>query len=273
MDYIMTSKKNKNANKKPIISRININEKKNAKKPAKKDLINMKEYLSLSFDENDFDDVVDKDKRSFCKYFCRVFIENQMFISTFFIKEPLRPLPLKCLVLIMTIELYFTITALFYNEDYLTNLYYSKKEDKFFSFVQRRFNQFVYSMAAIGTISYLVGFFFVEELKVKKIFKRNRQSDLKMKYEISITMKDIERRFIGLICFSFFLTVICFIYISCFNNVYPCIKYEWIKSSIFILIVMQLIQFLLSLIQCIIRYLSIKCNSEKLFKLSLVFDL
>ena len=234
----------------------------------------MKEYLSLSFDENDFDDVVDKDKRTFCKYFGGAFIENQIFISTFFIKETLRPLPLKCLVLLMTIELYFTINALFYNEDYLTDLYYLKKEEeKKYSFVERRFNQIVYTIAAGGTISYLVGFFFVEEHKIKKIFIRNKQSDLKMKFEISVTMKDIERRFIGLIFFSFFLSIICFIYISCFNNVYPYIKYEWITSSIFIIILMQLIQFLLSFAKCIIREISIKCNSEKLFKLSLIFDL
>ena len=266
------SKRNKNDNKKPTI-KISFIEKKINKKTPKKYLINMKEYLSLSFDENDFDDVVDKDKRSFCKFFGGVFIENQIFISTFFIKETLRPLPLKLLVLLMTIEVYFTITALFYNEDYLTDLYYSKKEEKFFSFIQRRYNQFAYSIFAGMAISYLVGFFFIEEKKIKKIFIRNKQSELKMKYEISVTMKDIERRFIGLICFSFFLTIICFIYISCFNNVYPCIKYEWIKSSIFVIILMQIIQFCISLIQCIFRYIAIKFNSEKLFKLSLLFNL
>ena len=266
----MSSKRIKNKNKKMAI-KYNFNEKNVSN--GSKELINMKEYLSLSFDENDFDDVIDKDKRSFYQYFCIIFKENQIFISTFFKKEILRPLPLKCLVLLITIELYFTITALFYNEDYLTDLFYSTEEEKFFSFVSRRFNQFMYSMAVSGIITYLVGFFFVEENKIKKIFIRNRQSDLKMKYEISIVMKDIERKFSSLIVFSIVLTIICFIYISCFNIVYPCIKYEWIKASIFVLIVMQFLSFLLSFIQCVFRYLSIKCNSEKLFKLSQVLSL
>ena len=266
----MSSKRIKNKNKKMAI-KYNFNEKNVSN--GSKELINMKEYLSLSFDENDFDDVIDKDKRSFYQYFCIIFKENQIFISTFFKKEILRPLPLKCLVLLITIELYFTITALFYNEDYLTDLFYSTEEEKFFSFVSRRFNQFMYSMAVSGIITYLVGFFFVEENKIKKIFIRNRQSDLKMKYEISIVMKDIERKFSSLIIFSIVLTIICFIYISCFNIVYPCIKYEWIKASIFVLIVMQFLSFLLSFIQCVFRYLSIKCNSEKLFKLSQVLSL
>jgi hypothetical protein len=266
----MSSKRIKNRNKKMAI-KYNFNEKNVSN--GSKELINMKEYLSLSFDENDFDDVIDKDKRSFCQYFCVIFKENQIFISTFFKKEILRPLPLKCLVLLITIELYFTITALFYNEDYLTDLLYSTEEEKFFSFVSRRFNQFMYSMAVSGIITYLVGFFFVEENKIKKIFIRNRQSDLKMKYEISMTMKDIDRKFTSLIVFSIVLTIICFIYISCFNIVYPCIKYEWIKSSVFVLIVMQFLSLAISFIQCVFRYLSIKCNSEKLFKLSQVLSL
>ena len=253
------------------LNKLNFNEQNNVN--DSKDHINMKEYLSLSFDENDFDDVIDKDKRSFCAYFFNNFKENQIFINTFYIKEPLRPFSLKCLFLILTIELYFTITALFYNEDYLTDLFYSEEEEKFFSFLKRRFNQSLYSSAVVEIISYLIMFFFIEERKIKKIFIRNKQSELKMKYEITIITKDIERRFIGLIILSALLTVICFIYISCFNIAYPYIKKEWIKSSLFVLILMQIINLLVTFIQSLLRYMSIKCNSEKLFKLSQIFAL
>ena len=236
-----------------------------------KDHINMKEYLSLSFNENDYDDVVEKENVSFCYYFSNKFKENQIFISTFFIKEPLRPIALKSLILIITIELYFVITALFYNEDYLTDLFYSEEEEKFYSFIPRRINQFIYTTAVSGIISYLIDYFFVEELKIKKIFIRNRNNDMKMKYEIAVVLKDIENRFKSLIFFSLFLTIICFIYISCFNNVYPYIKGEWIKSSLFIIILMQIINFFLTLIQCSLRFIAIKCRSERLFKLSQIF--
>ena len=253
------------------LNKLNFNEQNNDSNS--KEHINIKEYLSLSFDENDFDDVIDKDKRSFCVYFFNNFKENQIFINTFYIKEPLRPLSLKCLVLILTIELYFTITALFYNEDYLTDLFYSKEEEKFFSFVKRRINQFLYSSAVSGIISYLIMFFFIEERKIKKILIRNKENEVKLNYEITITLKDIERRFLGLIILSAILTVICFIYISCFNIAYPYIKEEWIKSSLFVLILMQIINLLITFNQSLLRYIAIKCNSEKLFKLSQIFAL
>ena len=76
-------------------------------------MIDIEEYLSDSFQENDFDDVIDKDKRSFCEYFCQVFKENQIFINTFFIKEELRPLSLKCVILIMYIEFFFFFMNVF----------------------------------------------------------------------------------------------------------------------------------------------------------------
>ena len=237
------------------------------------DLIDIKEYLSLSFDENDFDDVIDKEKRTFCAYFCEKFKLNQIFINTFYIKEPLRPRSLKILVLIMTIESYFVVNAIFYSEDYLSELFYSKKEEKFYSFIPRRINEFIYTFAVSGVISYFVGYVFVEETKIKKTFIRNKGGDIKLKYEISVIINGIKNKFATIIAFSLFLTVICFIYISCFNNVYPNIKGEWIISSLFILFLMQLINFALTLLECILRYISIKCNSEKLFKLSQIFAL
>ena len=232
----------------------------------------IKDLLSNSFDEEDFDDVIDKDKRTFCQYFCENFQNNQIFINAFFMNEIMKPRVLKILILIITIELYFVITALFYNEEYLSELFNSSEEDNFFSFVPRRINQFIYTSAVSGIISYLIGYFFVEEGKLKRIFIRNKEEYLKMKYEISLLVKSIEKKFIILNFFSIFLSIICFVYISCFNIVYPYIRSEWIKSSLFILILMQVLNFLITLAHCCLRYLAINYNSTKIFKLSLWFS-
>ena len=229
----------------------------------------IKDLLSPSFDKNDFDDVLNSEKRKYCEYFSENFKNNQIFINAFCIQEKLRPRALKILILIMTIELYFVINALFYNEEYLSTLFNSNKKDSFFSFVPRRFNQFFYSSAVSGIISYLIGYFFVEEEKIKRIFIRNKHENIKLKYDITVLVNDIRKRFIVLICLSIILSIICFIYISCFNIVYPYIREEWIKSSIFILILMQVINFVITFLHCSFRYLAIKYNSQKLFRLSL----
>ena len=228
----------------------------------------IKDLLNSSFDDEDFDDVLNSEQRLFWDYFKEKFKNNQIFVNSFCIHEVLKPRSLKILNLIMTIELYFVINALFYNEEYLSELFNSNKKDSFFSFVPRRFNQLVYIYVISGIISYLIGFFFVEEEKIKRIFRRNIEDNLFLLKELSDFVEDIKNRFIGLIFLSIFLSIICFVYISCFNIVYPYIREEWIKSSIFILVLMQIINLLLTFFHCSFRYLSIYWNSEKIFRLS-----
>ena len=119
-------------------------------------------------------------------------------------------------------------------------------------------------------ISYLIGFFCIEEEKIKRIFVRFNKEVLKVKYELTLIIKELEIKFKLFIIFSLILSVFSFIYISCFNFVYPYIRIEWIKSSAFIFIVMQISNILLIITESCIRYLAKKFNSERLFKLSLL---
>ena len=225
----------------------------------------------MSFDEKDFDDVLINEKRSFCKYFCEKIQDNQILINTFYVKEILKPRILKILIFILTIEFFLVVNGLFYTEDYLSEIFHINEKDSFFAFVPRRINHFFYIYAIVRLLSYIMGFFFIEERKIKKIFLRNKEGELKIQYDITVITKDIDNRFKILIICSIFVTLISFIYISCFNIVYPYSKIEWIKSSIFIFIITQIINSLLIFTESCIRYISINCNSEKLFKLGLIF--
>ena len=250
---------------------INNLEKKKPFYETKNNDINIKEYLSTSFDETDFDDVLEKEKRNFFTYFMIKIRQNQMLINAFFLKEPLKPKPLKFLLIIMTFELYFIINALFYTEDYLSELFNSNKKERFFDFVGRRINYFIYTSAVSKIITYLVEYCFIEEKKIKKILLRNKEEKIGIVNELTLVIENIEKRFIILIILSIIINIFGFIYISCFNIVYYYIKIEWIKSTIFILICMEIIDVFFSFIETCLRFLSIKCNSEKLFKLSLFF--
>ena len=89
-----------------------------------------------------------------------------------------------------------------------------------------------------------------------------------MKKKVLISIKNIINNYWIFFGISYLLTIISWYYISCFNNVYPYLKIEWIKSSIFILIVMQFLSIVTSFIFTIMRILNIKCRSEKLHRLS-----
>ena len=265
------NKLNSFANSTQKIEKLNINQAKNTEEQNEY-YEKIEEYLNESFDENDFCDVLDKETRTFKTYFCENFKNNQIILNTFYKKEIFKPRTFKIILFIITIELYFVINALFYNEEYLSKLFNSNEPEHFFSFVQRRLSDFFYASAVSIIISYLIGCFSIEEEKIKRIFIRFHKEETRMNYELSLLLKNIKKRFIAFIIFSLFLSVVSFFYISCFNIVYPYIRMEWIKSSIFIIIAIEIFNFLLILSSCCIRYIAIQCNSEKLFKISLLFN-
>ena len=244
----------------------------NTKNESNQYLNQIKEYLDASYDENDFLDVLDKETRTFCQFFSEKYKNEQIILNTFCVNEIFKPRSIKIMLFILTIELYMVINALFYNEEYLSNLFNSDEEESFFSFVPRRISHFLYCSVVNIIISYVIGFFYMEEDKVKRTFIRFYKDDLKIKYELATIIGEIESRFKLFIIITIIISIFSFVYLSCFNIVYPYIRVEWIISSIFIFIVMQIINLLTVFLGCSFRYISVRCNSEKLFKLSLLFD-
>ena len=224
--------------------------------------------LNPLFDETDLDEVIENDKRTFFQYFCDNLKHTQILINTFFVTEYIRPRNLKIILLILTLELYFTVNALFYNEDYLSELFHTNKKEKIYSFIPRRLNHFVYISLVNGIISYLFGFFSENEENLERIFKKIKRGKSD-KSELMSYINSLRKLFVGFIILNVIVSIFCILYISCFNIVYPYIRKEWIYSSVFILIIMQVINISLTFFQAFVRYLAIKFKSLKLFKLSL----
>ena len=96
---------------------------------------------------------------------------------------------------------------------------------------------------------------------------REKEDPLQLRYEISVNAKGIKNRYTVFIFLCIFISIISWYYISCFNNTYPGVKNEWIKSSITMIIIMQILSFLNILLQAILRSLSFRYKSEKLYKI------
>ena len=160
------------------------------------------------------------------------------------------------------------INGLLFNLDYLVELYNSEKDENFFSFINRSISNFLYTFVIIHLLNEIIDCFFVEEKKIKNIFIRGKNDTKKIKKEILLLIKKIERYYIIFIIFSYLIFIFSWIYISCFNDIYYYTRKEWLKSSFFFFIIFQFLSIFIFLIETIIRFVSIKCKSEKLFKLS-----
>ena len=236
-----------------------------------KENINLKKFLKIDFENEDYDDVVDYNKRTFCEYLWEKIRNNQKIINSFFIIEITRPREIKVLIFWLTIELYFLINGLFYSDSYISEVFNSKEKETLFSFVPRSIFRFVYCTFVGNIVGYIIQSSLKEEIEIKKIFIKNKKNVLFLKYEISEILKIIPKKIKILIVINYIIGIFSWYYLSCFNNIYPHMKKEWIISSIFIIIIVQILNLILAFLETSIRYISINCESEKLFKISLLF--
>ena len=91
-----------------------------------------------------------------------------------------------------------------------------------------------------------------------------------LKSEIVKIIKSTYTRYHIFIALSIVIMLFSLYYIFCFNNVYPSMKGEWIKSSLIIIAFMQVFPIFLCFLDTSIRFISFKCKSERLFKLSAI---
>ena len=234
--------------------------------------LDIEEYLKTDFDDMEFEDALKNDNRTFCEYYCDRFKETQIIMDTFFNPETLKPMTIKIIIFLLNIIIYFFLSGLFFSEDYVSELFNSDKEEKFFTFFPRSIPRFIYTIIASAIIGIIVDFIAVDEKKVKRLFLREKKNTLQIRYEISVITKDIKRNYLILMIICLAIDLLVFYYANCFNNVYPNLQKEWIKSSVFIMIFMQLLSMLTGLIVALIRLIAFKCKSERIYKIKDFFD-
>ena len=228
--------------------------------------IDMDDYLKTDLDDLEYEDAIKKDKRSFCEFFCQRLYENQIILNTFCFKDNLRPMSIKIILQLLTIDLYFVINGLFFSEEYLSELFNSNEKETFFSYIPRSYDRF-FKMTIVGfIIEVIIDCIFIEEKKVKRIFIREKDDPIQLKYEIAMIIKSLKVRYIILIFISFVIAIFSWFYVNCFNNTFPGVKIEWIKSSITIILIVQILSILSVFLEAILRTLSFTFKSENLYK-------
>ena len=93
-----------------------------------------------------------------------------------------------------------------------------------------------------------------------------------MKQNINSLIKELKKIYSAFFILVFVITLISFFYLLCFNYVYPYTQIEWIKTSIMVIIIRQILSGLIILLEAILRFLSFKTGSEKIYKMSKVFN-
>ncbi len=175
------------------------------------------------------------------------------------------------IVLINTFEIYLVVNALLFNNSYISQVFNSKEEEKFFTFISRSLERFIYSCIICLFIEPIFMIFMPSLNSLLFSLKTNQSNLNKMKFEIQEQIRKIKKSYTNFMIISLILGLVLWYYIFCFNNIYPCTKTEWIKSSVVTFIMLQMMTFGESLLFGILRYLAIKCRSEGLLNLGELF--
>ena len=180
---------------------------------------------------------------------------------------------IKIMVFVLDVILYFVVNGLFFSEAVISELYnLNEEEENFFSYLPRSINRLIYTTLVSVVVSIITDFFFVEEKKLKGIFRREKNNSKILNEKVVEFIKDLKIRYIAFIIVVSIILIISFFYLLCFNYVYPYSQTEWIKSSITIMIIMQILSLLKCILETSMRFLSYKFKSEKLYKISKILD-
>ena len=232
-----------------------------------------KEYLATSPDDMEFDDAYFFDKKTFLEHFKESLKEDQIIAHTFIAEDPLKPKTMKVIVFILNVILYFVVNGLLFSDEVISELYnLDDSKETFFSYFPRSITRIVYSTLVSIVIGIITDLFFMDEKLIIKIFKRNKNDPKIIKEKMIKLMQDIKKRNIAFIAIASIILLISFFYLLCFNYVYPYSQIEWIKSSITIVFIMQILSFLKCFLRSGLRFLSFKIRSEKLYKISKLID-
>ena len=232
-----------------------------------------KEYLKTSPDDMEFDDALYYDKRTFKELLLESLKEEQIIAHTFIANDPLKPRTIKIIVFILNVILYFVVNGLLFSEEVIAELFEADEEDEnFFSYFPRSINRIVYSTLVSIVIGIITDLFFLGEDRIKKIYKSERNQPKACREKIVLLINDIKKRNIAFIVIASIILIFSFFYLLCFNYVYPYSQIEWIKSSITIIIIMQLLSVIKFLLISGLRKLSFKIRSEKMYKIGKLLD-
>ena len=213
-----------------------------------------------------------KDKRTFKEFFYDALDDKQLFINTFYVQDNFKPKSLKIIVLVLDLILYCFIIWLFYGDDIISEIYHVEGDDPFLGFVPRCLANYLYCAVVGGFINVIIDLFFVEEKRMKTIFIYEKRNIVNLTVQITKLSKGIAVRYISFVIFVIVVFILLMFYLLCFNYVFPHTKGDWVKSSIFLLIIIQILSTLVALLQICLRFLGFYFKNEKISKLSKAID-
>jgi hypothetical protein len=242
----------------------NLNKNNKKEEEEKKNLIKeMIIYNNEIFFDFDYEDALKYDLRTFLLMYWDYVKGGQIIINTFCYEIFLELRIIKIIFMFFTFSMGLFFNALFYTDDYISDIYSNNGILDFFSSLPKSIYSFILS-AIIN--------FFLEKLSNSKnkliVLLKNETNKKKFKKICDEIITNLKKKLIVFFIIIFLLLLFFLYYITCFCAVYHNNQKFWFYGSLESIGMEMIWPFFTSLLVASLRYYSLKHKCKVLFKIN-----
>ena len=206
------------------------------------------------------------DKRSFCEFYWQQIQEKQNIIKTFFNRSPFESFPIKIMIFIFEIALFFALNGIFYSLSYISERFYNVKGG-FMFFFKNQIYRIIYATMCAEVINFVIDFLTGSKDKIELLIKREKNNDT-FRIEVVKVLKNMKRKYLIFIILNYIVIIFFWYFLSTFCNVYHNSQLDWFYGSLITFAVIEILPFIFCLFISAMRFLGLKCKMEGAYRLS-----
>ena len=253
---------------------INSNNEKNNKPPESKYIL----------DNYNYEYAIKYDNRDFWRIFYIILLSKENILNTFCFKSPLEIKPLKYSLFIFSYSSDFSLNALFYFNQNISDKYHYKGENLYWfsllnnltiSIFSTLFSYLLVKILGVLTNSKdsIENLFRTQEklLRKNKKYKVSKNSKLLIMNKLREIYKILKIKIICYILIEFSILLFFFYYITAFCEVYKSTQISWVCDSLLSSALSIAVEFIISFVHSLSYEISIKLKLKTLYNIVLFF--
>lgn len=224
------------------------------------DLFDIGEQDPDELNELEYEEALENDKRSFCKFYFDVMSEKQVILSPILYSSVFRPITLRISMLVFCILTFFFINAMFFTEEYISNRYDSNEKLDFVYMLKHELKKCILASLITSIIAKLYTLLIPRPSTYYQVIKDRNDKDFKfiMLKFINSLKKKLILLFIIMIIFSFIFLY----FLLSFCKIYKNSQMSWIESTLISICANLILYCLLCLILAGFRLGALKNKNE-----------
>ena len=232
------------------------------KSKQKEKIKELMKYTDDEINKLSYDLAIKSDNRTYFQYYISLLKAKHNLIFSFFTKKDYNSRIIKIHLFFISFFIFFTINALFFNDDTLHNIYINEGSFN----LEYQLPKIIYSSIISIVLNQLLKFLALSNddiinLKQYKIKDKIHKKENDLNYKLKV-------KFVSYFFFSFILLLFCWYYLSMFCTIYENSQYHLIKDTLISFGLSLIYPFIINIFPGCLRFPALKNKRKCLYNLS-----